>query len=97
MPTTYSDPLQSTLLSDLPVEVHPQTIGLWVDFRPDPKDSDYIITTFIIRAANDSDDPDNPEYEVFNAEIGHELVTPDQLTLRFDLPRVCNPDGSPRI
>lgn len=96
MPTTYSGPLQSTLLSDLPVEVHPQTIGLWVDFKPD-KGSDYTITTFIIRAVNNSDDPDNPEYEVFNAEIGHELVTPDQLTLRFDLPRVCNPDGSPRI
>lgn len=94
MPTTYSDPLQSTLLSDLPVEVHPQTIGLWVDFKPD-KDSDYTITTFIIKAGNDSINPDH--YEVFNAEIGHELVTPDQLTLRFDLPRVCNPDGSPRI
>lgn len=94
MPTTHSQATQSTLLSDLPVEVHPQTIGLWVDFRPDPKDSDYIITTFIIKAGNDDD---NPEYEVFNAEIGHELVTPDQLTLRFDLPRVCNPDGSPRI
>ena len=94
MPQTYPDPLRSTLLSDLPVEVHPQTIGLWVDFKPD-KDSDYIITTFIIKAGNDSIDPDH--YEVFNAEIGHELVTPDQLTLRFDLPRVCNPDGSPRI
>lgn len=90
MPTT-----QSTLLSDLPVEVHPQTIGLWADFRPDPKDSDYIITTFIINAGNDSINPDH--YEVFNADIGHELVTPEQLTLRFDLPRVCNPDGSPRI
>ncbi len=94
MSTTYSDPLQSTLLSDLPVEVHPQTIGLWVDFRPD-KDSDYIITTFIIKAGNDDDNPD--DYEVFNTEIGHELVTPEQLTLRFDLPRVCNPDGSPRV
>ena len=94
MPTTYSDPLQSTLLSDLPVEVHPQTIGLWVDFRPD-KDSDYTITTFIIKAGNDSINPDH--YEVFNAEIGHKLVTPEQLTLRFDLPRVCNPDGSPRL
>lgn len=94
MPQTYPDPLRSTLLSDLPVEVHPQTIGLWVDFRPD-KDNDYTITTFIIKAGNDSIDPDH--YEVFNAEIGHELVTPDQLTLRFDLPRVCNPDGSPRI
>lgn len=93
MPTKYSNPLQSTLLSDLPVEVHPQTIGLWVDFKPD-KDSDYTITTFIINAGNDSINPDH--YEVFNAEIGHELVTPDQLTLRFDLPRVCNPDGSPR-
>lgn len=93
MPTTYSDPLQSTLLSDLPIEVHPQTIGLWVDFKPD-KNSDYIITTFIIKAANDDNNPD--DYEVFNAEIGHELVTPEQLTLRFDLPRVCNPDGSPR-
>lgn len=93
MPQTYPDPLRSTLLSDLPVEVHPQTIGLWVDFKPD-KDSDYTITTFIIKAGNDSIDP---EYEVFNAEFGHELVTPDQLTLRFDLPRVCNPDGSPRI
>ena len=94
MPQTYPDPLRSTLLSDLPVEIHPETIGLWVDFRPD-KDSDYTITTFIIKAGNDSIDPDH--YEVFNAEIGHELVTPDQLTLRFDLPRVCNPDGSPRI
>lgn len=94
MPQTYSDPLKSTLLSDLPVEVHPQTIGLWVDFKPD-EDIDYIITTFIIKAGNDSIDPDH--YEVFNAEIGHELVTLDQLTLRFDLPRVCNPDGSPRL
>ena len=63
MPQTYSDPLKSTLLSDLPVEVHPQTIGLWVDFKPD-KDSNNTITTFIIKAANDSDDPDNPEFDI---------------------------------
>lgn len=63
MPQTYPDPLRSTLLSDLPVEVHPQTIGLWVDFKPD-KDSNNTITTFIIKAANDSDDPDNPEFDI---------------------------------
>ena len=69
MPQTYPDPLQSTLLSDLPVEVHPQTIGLWVDFRPD-KDSDNTITTFIIKAANDSDDPDNPEFNILPTPKG---------------------------
>ena len=74
---------------------------MWCDYRPavgtgDPHAApEEVITTVILKAGNDYDAEYEDEYEVFNAVIGHELVQPEQITLRDDLPRAWAPDGTP--
>lgn len=81
-----------TTLADMPPEEHEETVGMWCDFEATPG---HVITTIIIKAGNDYDAEYDDEYEVFNPVIGHELVQPEQITPRFDLPRACSPDGQP--
>lgn len=88
-------------LADMTPEEHADCVGMWCDYRPAVGTADSnaapeeVITTVIIKAGNDYDSAYEDEYEVFNAAIGHELVQPEQITLRPDLPRAWNPDGTP--
>ena len=90
-----------TTLADLTPEERAECVGMWCDYRPavgtgDPHAApEEVITTVILKAGNDYDAKYEDEYEVFNAVIGHELVQPEQITLRDDLPRAWAPDGTP--
>lgn len=90
-----------TTLADLTPEERANCVGMWCDYRPavgtaGPHDApEEVITTVIIKAGNDYDAAYEDEYEVFNAAIGHELVQPEQITPRHDLPRAWTPDGTP--
>lgn len=90
-----------TTLADLTPEERAECVGMWCDYRPavgtgDPHAApEEVITTVILKAGNDYDAKYEDEYEVFNAVIGHELVQPEQITLRPDLPRAWAPDGKP--
>lgn len=81
-----------TTLADLTPEERAECVGMWCDFEPIPN---HVIPTIIIKAGNDYDAEYDDEYEVFNAAIGHELAQPEQITPRYDIPRACNPDGTP--
>lgn len=88
-------------LADMTPEEHADCVGMWCDYRPAVGTADSnaapeeVITTVIIKAGNDYDSAYEDEYEVFNAAIGHELVQPEQITLRPDLPRAWQADGTP--
>lgn len=90
-----------TTLADLTPEERADCVGMWCDYRPAVGTTglhnapEEVITTVIIKAGNDYDAAYEDEYEVFNAAIGHELVQPEQITLRPDLPRAWTPDGQP--
>ncbi|OFK68821.1 hypothetical protein HMPREF2806_05790 [Corynebacterium sp. HMSC076G08] len=90
-----------TTLADLTPEERAECVGMWCDYRPAVGTTglhnapEEVITTVIIKAGNDYDAAYEDEYEVFNAAIGHELVQPEQITLRPDLPRAWAPDGTP--
>ncbi|MGX9140403.1 hypothetical protein ACWWUU_05810 [Corynebacterium striatum] len=73
-------------------EERAECVGMWCDFEATPN---YVITTVIIKAGNDYDAEFADEYEVFNTVLGHELVQPEQITPRHDIPRAWNPDGTP--
>ena len=90
-----------TTLADLTPEDRAECVGMWCDYRPAVGTAglhdapEEVITTVIIKAGNDYDAAYEDEYEVFNAAIGHELVQPEQITLRPDLPRAWQADGTP--
>lgn len=90
-----------TTLADLTPDERADCVGMWCDYRPavgtkGPHSApEEVITTVILKAGNDYDAEYEDEYEVFNAAIGHELVQPEQITLRDDLPRAWTPDGTP--
>lgn len=79
-------------LADMTEEERAECVGMWCDFEATPN---YVITTVIIKAGNDYDAEFADEYEVFNTVLGHELVQPEQITPRHDIPRAWNPDGTP--
>lgn len=88
-------------LADMTEEERANCVGMWCDYRPGVGTAglddapEEVITTVILKAGNDYDAKYEDEYEVFNAVIGHELVQPEQITLRPDLPRAWYPDGTP--
>lgn len=90
-----------TTLADLTPEERANCVGMWCDYRPavgtkGPHSApEEVITTVILKAGNDYDAAYEDEYEVFNAAIGHELVQPEQITLRPDIPRAWQADGTP--
>lgn len=79
-------------LADMTEEERAECVGMWCDFEATPN---YVITTVIIKAGNDYDAEFAHEYEVFNTVLGHELVQPEQITPRYDIPRAWTPDGQP--
>lgn len=79
-------------LADMTEEERAECVGMWCDFEATPN---YVITTVIIKAGNDYDAEFADEYEVFNTVLGHELVQPEQITPRYDIPRAWHADGTP--
>lgn len=79
-------------LADMTEEERAECVGMWCDFEATPN---YVITTVIIKAGNDYDAEFAHEYEVFNTVLGHELVQPEQITPRYDIPRAWQADGTP--